>query len=266
MNKMNPALFDAVETAEYDAFVDKFKPKKTTDDCYTPEPVYRAVLDWVGSRVDLTGKNIVRPFYPNGNYETVDYGDNDVVIDNPPFSILAKIVRFYVSRNIPFFLFAPHLTMANSVKDICTVIVSHTDIVYENGARVYTGFVSNMFGDIAFMTAPDLYRMVEKCFENPKPLPKYQYPANVLTTRHVERIIRAGIGLEIRRDQCMYISKLRSQIPAKKAIFGGGYLISDSVAAELAAKQEAAKQEAAKQEVIEWALSEQERLVIEQLR
>ena len=24
---------------DYDGFVEKFKPKKTTDDCYTPEPV-----------------------------------------------------------------------------------------------------------------------------------------------------------------------------------------------------------------------------------
>ena len=25
---------------DYDGFINKFKPKKTTDDCYTPEPVY----------------------------------------------------------------------------------------------------------------------------------------------------------------------------------------------------------------------------------
>lgn len=31
---------------EYAAFVEKFKPKKTTDDCYTPENVYNAVADW----------------------------------------------------------------------------------------------------------------------------------------------------------------------------------------------------------------------------
>ena len=29
----------------YQAFVDKFKPKKTTDDCYTPENIYKVVLD-----------------------------------------------------------------------------------------------------------------------------------------------------------------------------------------------------------------------------
>ena len=32
---------------EYKTFVDKFKPKKTTDDCYTPENIYSVVLEWV---------------------------------------------------------------------------------------------------------------------------------------------------------------------------------------------------------------------------
>lgn len=33
------SLFD-----KYDEFVDKFKAKKTTDDCYTPPEVYNAIL------------------------------------------------------------------------------------------------------------------------------------------------------------------------------------------------------------------------------
>lgn len=32
--------------AEYEAFVDKFKPKLTTDDCYTPPEVYEVVKNW----------------------------------------------------------------------------------------------------------------------------------------------------------------------------------------------------------------------------
>ena len=35
---------------DYDTFVDKFKPKKTTDDCYTPDNVYQACLDWLKSK------------------------------------------------------------------------------------------------------------------------------------------------------------------------------------------------------------------------
>lgn len=31
---------------DYDGFVEKFKPKRTTDDCYTPPAVYEAVKGW----------------------------------------------------------------------------------------------------------------------------------------------------------------------------------------------------------------------------
>ena len=30
----------------YEQFVEKFKPRKTTDDCYTPPLVYEAVKGW----------------------------------------------------------------------------------------------------------------------------------------------------------------------------------------------------------------------------
>ena len=31
----------------YDEFVEKFQPKLTTDDCYTPQAIYNTVLEWV---------------------------------------------------------------------------------------------------------------------------------------------------------------------------------------------------------------------------
>lgn len=31
----------------YEEFVEKFKPKSTTDDCYTPPEVYKLIKDWV---------------------------------------------------------------------------------------------------------------------------------------------------------------------------------------------------------------------------
>mgnify|MGYP007088307663 CR=1 FL=1 len=34
----------------YDDFVEKFKPKLTTDDCYTPPKVYDTVQDYVCHR------------------------------------------------------------------------------------------------------------------------------------------------------------------------------------------------------------------------
>ena len=39
----------------YKEFVDKFKPKKTTDDCYTPDVIYKAVKDWAIKEMDWGG-------------------------------------------------------------------------------------------------------------------------------------------------------------------------------------------------------------------
>ena len=82
----------------YEQFTEKFIPKRTTDDCYTPPQVYEALLQWAVSHLHLEGRPVVRPFYPGGDYEHYPYPDGCVVIDNPPFSIYAKIVRFYLDR------------------------------------------------------------------------------------------------------------------------------------------------------------------------
>lgn len=76
---------------EYKAFVDKFKTKKTTDDCYTPENIYNAVRDWVCREYGIDPADIVRPFWPGGDYERFPYTEKSVVVDNPPFSIVSKI-------------------------------------------------------------------------------------------------------------------------------------------------------------------------------
>ena len=77
------ALFSG--NPEYDAFLDKFKRKLTTDDCYTPDNVYNAVADWVAEEYRLDRACFVRPFYPGGDYQSYDYPPECVVVDNPPF-------------------------------------------------------------------------------------------------------------------------------------------------------------------------------------
>ncbi len=39
----------------YEEFIDKFKLKKTTDDCYTPNAIYKAVKDWAIKEMDWGG-------------------------------------------------------------------------------------------------------------------------------------------------------------------------------------------------------------------
>jgi len=58
---------------EYNDFVEKFEPKKTTDDCYTPDNVYEAVLNWVVNEFDIDRSKVVRPFYPGGDYQSENY-------------------------------------------------------------------------------------------------------------------------------------------------------------------------------------------------
>ena len=101
---------------EYKAFVDKFKPKKTTDDCYTPENIYDAVCGWVEMEYGVSRDRFVRPFWPGGDYQRFEYPEGCIVVDNPPFSIITQIKNFYTSRGIDFFLFAPSLTLISGYK------------------------------------------------------------------------------------------------------------------------------------------------------
>ena len=58
---------------DYDGFVEKFKPKKTTDDCYTPPAIYDAVLEHVEQTYGIPDSApVIRPFYPGGDYEIMN--------------------------------------------------------------------------------------------------------------------------------------------------------------------------------------------------
>lgn len=246
---------------DYDGFVEKFKPKKTTDDCYTPPAVYDAILGWLRENVDIEGREIVRPFYPGGDFERFEYPDGCVVVDNPPFSIISKIYRWYMAHKIDFFLFAPHLTLFSSRNIEWTYIVTDALIIYENGANVNTSFASNLFGDIRVMTAPKLRRrIVEACNQDRKQVPKYRYPYNVTSAALLGKIA-PYVDFVVRSSECRFISRLDSQI-GRNSIFGGGVLLSNAKAAEKAAAEKAAERE---RESIVWELSDRERRIIDEL-
>ena len=170
--------------AKYQKFVDKFKPKKTTDDCYTPDNIYRAVAGWVAEEYGLNEGTFVRPFWPGEDYELALYPEGCVVVDNPPFSIISRICTFYLEHGIRYFLFAPTLTLFSGALDQAHIACG-VQITYDNGARVNTSFVTNLDG-CRVRSAPELYRRVR--LENDrnektltKDLPKYSYPAELLT-------------------------------------------------------------------------------------
>ena len=148
-----------MKSKTYEEFVEKFKPKLTTDDCYTPPEVYEAVKNWAIKEYKLEDREIVRPFYSGGDYEHFTYNDNTAVIDNPPFSILSKIIDFYLERGIKFFLFAPHLTLFSGNRNICYLITG-AKIIYENGANVSTSFITNM-DEYKIKVVPDLLKKID---------------------------------------------------------------------------------------------------------
>lgn len=214
---------------DYEGFVEKFKPKKTTDDCYTPAPIYDAVLRFINDEVQsLDGLQIVRPFWPGKDYKAIDYPANCVVIDNPPFSISAQIVDFYIANGIRFWLFTPHLTLFNFSGRHCTLVCVNASLTYENGAVINTDFVTNLYpADIWVQVSGKLHdslKAANKCLKPKKTIKKYAYPPELVTSAELGNYIAsAGLDFTIRRGDGVRVRKLDLQ---DGAIFGTGILLS----------------------------------------
>lgn len=251
-------ILESEKTEEYDAFIDKFKPKLTTDDCYTPTNVYNALLAWALPRYHIEAAPIVRPFYPGGDYQKVTYPDGCVVIDNPPFSILSEICRWYSKRGIRFFLFAPNLTLFSIASGEMNYIPLGIGLTFENGANISIGFVTNM-GNLRIEASPELYAAI-KAAENSnraaetKEFPSYEYPPELVTPSMFAPLLRNGFGFSVPRNACSFTRALDAQRKAGKEIFGAGMLISEKAAAEKAAVEKAAAEK--------WQLSERERKIV----
>ena len=244
----------------YAEFLEKFEQKLTTDDCYTPQPVYDAILGWALKNIEgVDRKKIVRPFYPGGDYTKMDqYPDGCFVLDNPPFSILAEIIRFYCANGIRFFLFAPSLTLFTARDCDVTYIVTNSEIVYENGAHVRTGYITNAVEDVRIWLCPELSEAVEEaCAEEDKTKQGFVYPDNIVTAATLGKIVKRGISLKIRKASCEAISSCDSADEQGRQLYGGGFIMSDGAAAERAAAERAA--------ATRLSLSPREKAIIERL-
>lgn len=267
-------LFD--DNPEYVAFVDKFVPKKTTDDCYTPTNVYEAVAGWVCREYGADRESFVRPFWPDTDFRTCDYPAGCVVVDNPPFSIRSAIIDFYRAEGIRFFLFSPALTLLTRHEDVCHIAVG-IDIVYENGAKVPTSFVTNL-DTCLLRTAPELYAAIDaanRANSTAKQLPRFLYPNEVVTAAIAQRWCSYGVDYRLERSGGTFIRALDAQRAQGKVIFGGGYLLGTEAAADLAEAERISRERAREKErekerdavaalgagngVVCWALSGRER-------
>ena len=250
---------------EYKAFVDKFKPKKTTDDCYTPENIYDAVCGWVEMEYGVSRDRFVRPFWPGGDYQRFEYPEGCIVVDNPPFSIITQIKNFYTSRGIDFFLFAPSLTLIGGYKrgQGVSYIAAGADVIYENGANVKTGFITTL-DDCLLRSAPSLYDTIKAANDEnqkkiKKQLPKYSYPDYVVTAAMVQQYSAHNTEYRLDERDAQFIRGMDAQRSKGKSVFGGGFLLSERAAAERAAAERAAAERAA---ATKWQLSERERALV----
>lgn len=229
----NPIVFH-----DYESYVAKFQNKeKTTDDTYTPKDIYAAVLDYVRSIYPMEGKEVLRPFYPGGDYERAEYPEDGVVIDNPPFSMFTKICKFYSENEIPFFIFGPGLTIFSCLK-YCSAVIIAPQIEFSNGAKVKCNFATNLLGDVLVTISPGLSEAIAACpSQNQKVnLPKYRYPKELLSVSDLQTMAKGNLSFSINRDEAVLIRNLDNH-PKKGGLFGVHLLISESAAVKAAEKK-----------------------------
>lgn len=217
----------------------------TNDECYTLPEVYDTVLKYAVERCHLQGKHIVRPFVPGGNYQQYVYDKNDVVIDNPPFSMTTKITKWYINHDIPFFLFINGLygvSLSRGLHGKATVIATNANASFyhkPNNKVIKLGFVTNLEpknivlrGDVVLTNK--LNDLVKK-----KALNKYQYPENMITNSDVLAAIRRGVELQLTTNNCLFEDNLDYHKEHKlNGIHGGCYLVDDNVYNEYKAAME----------------------------
>lgn len=206
----------------YEQFVDKFKQKKTTDDCYTPDAVMDVVNNYVEHRYNVSRETFIRPFWPGGDFEHEDY-TGKVVVDNPPFSITAKIVRFYQEHGIPFFLFCNGLTGIQNAARVegVTYIGTAANVEYHNGANVRTAFLTNMEPENVARSEPELSNALKALRPN-KSKRNTPMPPSYWTSSRVMTAANHGREIIIPRG-----SQFVTKTPEGKCIYGGAVIYED---------------------------------------
>lgn len=152
--------------------------------------------------------------------------------------------------------------------DATYIIDGAPSIVYENGARVNTSFITNL-DTCRIRSASGLKQAITTAQEESKPkgLPSYKYPDNIITSSSLEALAKYDIEFRFAKDEVHFIKTLDMQRAFKKSIYGAGFLISDKKAKEL---REAKRTETKKifgnaESKIYWELSDREKEIIKNL-
>lgn len=208
----------------------------TNDECYTSPEVYDTALKYAVERYHLQGKHIVRPFVPSGNYQQYVYDKNDVVIDNPPFSMTTKITKWYINHDIPFFLFINGLyavSISRGLPGKATVIATNAYVSFyhkPNNKVVKLGFVTNLEPKNIVLRGDATLTNKLNGLAKKKVLNKYKYPENIIRNSDVLKAIRRGVELQLTTNNCLFEDNLDYNKEHKLTdVHGGCYLVDDNV-------------------------------------
>lgn len=213
----------------YEEFIKKFEPKRTTDDCFTPPEVYDAILSFCVTEFGINPDDVVRPFYPGGDYQSFDYSGK-VVVDNPPFSILSKIIDFYMNNGVKFFLFAPALAcLSTTVRRGCCAYICDARITYHNGAVVATAFATNLSNNL-IKVSPELRAALDKVRPSSKKKKSIHYPPNVISI--------AKLNYLAVRDIPYILPKGKGRLAKRVGVnghepYGGAVFVADEYALDI---------------------------------
>lgn len=233
---------------QYEEWLNKFSETlKTSDDTFTPANVYKAVYKWADEHYHISGRPIERPFFPGGDYRNYNYRENCVVVDNPPFSNLAEITDFYLEKKIDFFIWCPHLTSLQYIARGVTLVIADAPVIYSNGARIATGWLTNLDKENAVICSNELQLALEQCnidsekqfgWRKSKRLAKYDYPPELLRVGVLNQLSKR-CEYAIPRDQ-VYLKKIvrttdqqkeyNRANKKKQAVYGGGFWMSSAEA------------------------------------
>ena len=208
----------------------------TSDECYTSPEVYDTMLKYAVERYNLKGKHIVRPFVPSGNYQQYVYDKNDVVIDNPPFSMTTEITKWYIKHDIPFFLFINGLyavSLSRGLHGKATVIATNANVSFyhkPNNKTIKLGFVTNLEPKNIIIRGDATLTNKLNSLTTKKTLNKFKYPENLIKNSDILAAIHRGVELELTTNNCLFEDNLDYNKEHKlNAVHGGCYLVDDNV-------------------------------------
>lgn len=208
---------------EYFEWLQKFEKKYTTDETFTPPAIYQAVQEWVCKRYSLNPEAIIRPFYPGGDYQNEDYSDK-VVVDNPPFSIISKVIKHYEREGVPYFLFCPYLSSFSLLNlGNVSIVAQNHKITYTNAAQVPTSFATNLEKERKIITAPELQVAIRlACKANAPTRTLNIYPPGFYIPSHFSAAAERGERIELEIPANASINTLIDDTGATIKVFGGG--------------------------------------------